>query len=365
LSVAGSARTVPFISPALVGLLLGVPLLAAAGNRPYTAIVPLHNKERTIDATVRSILAQTRKPKEIIVVNDASTDSSMEIIEGFSKEIAIIDNEVNIGKARSINKALERVKTPYVLIVDADTVLAPDFAEQLLRGFVDRNVAGVTGVVLPTSIKTRTEQARLIEYLLGTSHKKTQVRLGGVWTLAGCAMMWRTDVLKKIGGIPTDTIVEDMDVSWKAQATRNEEGKKYILTYSPHAIAFTDEPKIFHDYLKQLDRWFSISRVIKKNIKDIKLGLKLTFIWSMLEATIPFVLLALVGYFLLAGEYLWSGMMLAVDAGVLLLISLYLGIKYKVKLSNVIKGVGWFWFYRFANAFKFWQRLFIPKKNWY
>ncbi len=361
----GLPHTVPVVSPTILGLFLGVPLLVTAGNRPYTVIVPLHNKESTIKATIKSILAQTRKPREIIVVNDASTDSSREMIERFAKEITIIDNEVNIGKARSINEALKRVKTPYVLIVDADTVLAPDFAEQLLRGFVDRKVAGVSGVVLPTSIKTRTEHARLIEYLLGTSHKKTQVRLKGVWTLAGCAMMWRTDVLRKIGGMPTDTIVEDMDVSWKAQSTKNEEEEKYILTYSPHAIAYTDEPKTFHDYLKQLDRWFSIGRVIKKNLRDIKWGLKITFIWSMLEAILPFVFLAVVGYFILIGKYLWNGIILAADAGILLLVSSYLGLKYKIKLSKVLKGVGWFWFYRFANAVKFWQRIIVPKKKWY
>jgi len=361
----GFLPTVPVISPSLLGLFLGVPLLATAGNRPYTVIVPLHNKESTIEATIKSILEQTRKPRDVIVVNDASTDSSRDVIERLSKEITILDNEVNIGKARSINEALELVKTPYVLIVDADTVLAPDFAEQLLRGFVDEKVAGVSGVVLPTSIKTRTEHARLIEYLLGTSHKKTQTRLKGIWTLAGCAMMWRTDVLRKIGGVPTDTIVEDMDLSWKAQATRNEEEEKYVLTYSPRAIAYTDEPKTFHDYLKQLDRWFSISRVIKKNLRDIKWGLKITFAWSMLEAILPFVFIATVGYFLLIGEYSWSGIILAMDAGILLLVSTYLGLKYKIKLSKVLKGVGWFWLYRFVNAVKFWQRIIVPKKKWY
>jgi len=355
----------PIISPSLLGLFLGVPLLATAGNRPYTVIIPLHNKEGTIESTIESVLTQSRKPREVIIVNDASTDGSARIVEKFAGKVTLMNNEVNIGKASSINRALESVKTPFVLIVDADTVLSPDFAEQLLRGFVNENVAGVTGVVLPTSIKTRTEHARLIEYLLGTSHKKTQTKMKGVWTLAGCAMMWRTDVLKKMGGIPSDTIVEDMDASWKAQAIEGEGGEKHTLMYSPKAIAYTDEPKTFHDYLKQLDRWFSIRNVLKKNFKSVKWGLKLTFIWSMLEAVMPMIFLAAVGYLVYMREFLWAGAMLAMDAGFLLLISSYLGRKYKVRLRDVLIGAGWFWIFRFPNTVKFWQRLFAPKKKWY
>jgi cellulose synthase/poly-beta-1,6-N-acetylglucosamine synthase-like glycosyltransferase len=238
-----SPYTTPLISPALLGIFLGVPLASTAASRPYTVIVPLHNKEATIRATLESIFAQTRKPYQVIVVNDASTDGSRKILEEFKDKIMIIDNEENIGKAASINKALKLATTPYVLLVDADTVLDPRFAEEAMRGFTRRRIAGVSGVVLPTQIKTRTEHARLIEYLLGSSHKRTQLRLGGVWTLAGCSMMWRTDILRRIGGVPTGSIVEDMDASWKAQATDSGDGTKYSLGYNPKALAYTDEPK--------------------------------------------------------------------------------------------------------------------------
>lgn len=76
---------------------------------------------------------------------------------------------------------------------------------------------------MPTQIKTRAEHARLIGCLLSTGHKRNQVNLGGVWTLAGYAMMWRTDALRRISGISTGTIVEDMAASWKGQATESKD----------------------------------------------------------------------------------------------------------------------------------------------
>ena len=354
----------PMVSPALVGLFLSAPLASLSAVRPYTVIIPLYNKEDTIRSTLLSVLAQTRKPREIILVNDKSTDRSLEKIAGFEEHINLINNEVNMGKAQSINKALEQVKTPYVLILDADTVLREDYAEKLMRGFNSDKVVGVSGVVLPTSIKSRTEKARLIEYLLATSHKKTQVKLGGVWTLSGCSMMWKTDILRKMGGIPTGTIVEDMDVSWKAQTLKNENGEYYTLSYSPNAISYTDDPKTFNDYVKQIDRWFSVREVIKKNAPKIKKGLLVTASWTIVETVFPFIFLAVASYFLVTLDHIKLVMMLGLDLALLTALSLYLGGKYKYGIRDVLSGIKWFWIYRFVNAVRFWYRMIKPKAKW-
>jgi hypothetical protein len=92
--------------------------------------------------------------------------------------------------------------------------------------------------------------------------------------------------------------------------------------------------------------------------------LKLTAAWSFLEAILPFLFLATVSYLLYIGDYLGAGIILAFDAIVLLALTLYLASKYKQPRRRVVKGVGWFWLYRFVNAIQFWRRLIKPKKKW-
>lgn len=94
------------------------------------------------------------------------------------------------------------------------------------------------------------------------------------------------------------------DASTRAQATDSGDCTKCLLGYSPRAIAYTDEPKTFMDYVKQTDRWFSIRDVVKSNAKNVKRGLKITAVWSFAEATMPFIFLAPLSYLLYIGAYL-------------------------------------------------------------
>ena len=350
-------------SPALLGLFLTPPLAVASAAGAYTVIIPLYNKKENIRASVLSALNQTKRPFEVIVVDDKSTDDSLKEIEDLGDKITIIRNEENMGKAASIEKALKRVQTRYVLVLDADTVLDKQFTHEAMRGFYDGDVKGVTGTVLPLDPKTRTQNARLIEYLLGVPSKITQAKMKGIWTLAGCCMLWKTDFLKKIG-LDRDTVVEDMDASWSAQAEKNPDGKHYKLGFNPKAIAYTAEPETFNRYVKQVDRWLSIKPVLKKNFKNVSKGLKTLTVWVFAESMIPILWIGLAAWLLLTGNIFALGIMLLFDLLTLTAISAYLGRKYGYGLGKIIKGIGWFWIYRFVNAFQFWRRLIKPKKKW-
>ena len=156
-----------------------------------------------------------------------------------------------------------------------------------------------------------------------------------------------------------------MDASWKAQSTENKDGNKYTLAYSPEAIAYTDEPKAFQEYTRQIDRWFSIGGVIKKNVRNVRRGVKAMLAWAFLEATFPFLFAAMLLYFAVTQRYADIAFALALDMLSLLAISVYLGYKYDRSLRTIVRGAAWFWLYRFVNAYKFWQRIAKPKKKWY
>ncbi|MEM2914649.1 MAG: glycosyltransferase family 2 protein, partial [Candidatus Bathyarchaeia archaeon] len=103
-------------------------------NSTITAIVPAFNEEKSIGKTLESLLNQTKKLEQIIVVDDGSTDRTSEVVENF-RNVTLIKNHRRIGKAESINRVLELISTDFVIIVDADTVLEESFAEKSLKVF--------------------------------------------------------------------------------------------------------------------------------------------------------------------------------------------------------------------------------------
>lgn len=84
--------------------------------------VPVYNGENTIELCINSLLSQTKNFDEIIIVNDASTDSTLKILEKF-KEIKIINNKHNYGLSKSRNIAINECKYDIVANVDSDIVL--------------------------------------------------------------------------------------------------------------------------------------------------------------------------------------------------------------------------------------------------
>ena len=86
-----------------------------------------YNAERTLKKTLESVVLQSDVSFEIIFVNDASTDSTLSIIETFKKEnpnipCTIISNQINLGITKSRNIALKNSKGNYIAVLDSDDV---------------------------------------------------------------------------------------------------------------------------------------------------------------------------------------------------------------------------------------------------
>lgn len=102
-----------------------------------SVIVPVYNGEQTIKKCVDSILAQTLKEIEVIVVNDNSTDSTLEILKSYKKKIVLINNEENMGPAGSRNKGLAKAKGKFIGFVDADDYVAENMYQTMLDNMGD------------------------------------------------------------------------------------------------------------------------------------------------------------------------------------------------------------------------------------
>lgn len=117
-------------------------------NYLVSCMVAVKDEEDNISRCVDSMLRQTYKNKEIIVVNDASTDKTLQILKEYekSKKIKLINLEKNVGKKRALGQAMAIAKGEIFAHTDSDSVWAPDAIERTEKIFeYFPNVGAVSG----------------------------------------------------------------------------------------------------------------------------------------------------------------------------------------------------------------------------
>lgn len=97
----------------------------------YCVIIPAYNASLTIENTLKSVLEQSYKATRIIVIDDASTDCTADIIKKFP--IEVITNKVNIGSGESRNKGLREISDGVIAIIDADDTWDHDYGERMMQ----------------------------------------------------------------------------------------------------------------------------------------------------------------------------------------------------------------------------------------
>ncbi len=214
-----------------------------------TVVVPAYNEAASIADTIRSIQAQTLPARQIIIIDDFSTDNTGEIARSLGA--TVIRPPRNTGsKAAAQNFALPLVNTEFIMAIDADTTLAPDGIEKLMAGLDDPDVAAACGFVIPRHVNTLWERGRYVEYLFAfTFYKPIQDYYKKPLISSGCFSVYRTDVLLQHGGWNTRTVAEDMDLTWSFYQSGH--GVRFV----PEAVCYPIEPHNFRFMGKQLNRW--------------------------------------------------------------------------------------------------------------
>lgn len=96
-----------------------------------SVIIPLYNKEREIGGTLRSVLAQSLPPAEIIVVDDGSTDGSKEVVGSIASPLIRLITQPNAGVSAARNRAIAEAQGEYIALLDADDEWEPGFLAQI------------------------------------------------------------------------------------------------------------------------------------------------------------------------------------------------------------------------------------------
>lgn len=102
-------------------------------NNMVSVIIPLYNKEKIISVTISSVLAQVHTDFELIIVNDGSTDHSLDAVSKFDDSRIKVVNQQNQGVSAARNKGILEAIGEWVLFLDADDILEPYCLSELLN----------------------------------------------------------------------------------------------------------------------------------------------------------------------------------------------------------------------------------------
>lgn len=182
-----------------------LPAPAASAQVPrVTALVPAHDEEIGIAQTIDSLRRQTVPPARIVVAADNCTDGTAEIARAMGAEVLVtVDNRAK--KAGALNQGLALVMpdlldTDVVLMMDADSRLAPDFVENGLAYFaVYPRRGGISGSYEAAEHRARVALLQRIEYAQGlrTVHRRGST----IHVLSGAATMFTAEALREVAAL--------------------------------------------------------------------------------------------------------------------------------------------------------------------
>jgi cellulose synthase/poly-beta-1,6-N-acetylglucosamine synthase-like glycosyltransferase len=272
-------------------------LLASDALPPLSLLVPAHNEEVTVASSVLSFLTLEYPHLEVVVVNDGSTDRTVEVmmkefdlyevppafavrlpsqpVRAYYRSrrharLLVIDKD-NGGKADALNAAMNACRHPFVVAVDADTLIEPDALVRLARPFLlGANVAAVGGSVrvanhcivdLGRVVEARVAPkwivgCQVVEYLRAFLFGRLAWNmLGGNILISGAFGLFRKEYLFAIGGYKTGNVTEDMDLVVRLQRYLHENGIKAQLPFIPDPVAWTEVPSDWEVLGRQRERW--------------------------------------------------------------------------------------------------------------
>jgi cellulose synthase/poly-beta-1,6-N-acetylglucosamine synthase-like glycosyltransferase len=265
---------------------------------PISVLVPAHNEAAGIADSVRSLLALDYPLLEVVVVNDGSTDGTLQrLMEVFDLHpvrrptppflthrpvrgvyaprsrlrVLVVDKE-NGGKADSLNAGINFSSYPLVCSVDADSLLEQDALAKSVMPFIDdpyRTIAtgGLVRIANGCHIERgRVTEARLprsrfamfqvVEYLRAFFGTRTGwSAINGLLIVSGAFGVFRRDAVIAAGGYRTDIVGEDLELIVRLHRTCRESRRPYRIVYVADPVCWTEAPESARYLRRQRRRW--------------------------------------------------------------------------------------------------------------
>lgn len=170
-----------------------------------TVLMSVYNAERYVTQAVESILGQTSNNFELLIIDDASTDATLDVLRHYQDDrIRIMQNERNLGLTISLNKGLRGAKGDYVARIDADDFSMPRRLE-IQSEFLDAHPqVGLIGSWFYL-VNELEGTSRLIKTPVTSRDLKQQMLYG--WDFQHSTIMFRKEVIDKLGPYNSDYIL--------------------------------------------------------------------------------------------------------------------------------------------------------------
>src|SRR6266851_6284294 len=258
---------------------------------PITVIAPAHNEEKSIRVAVRNLLELDYPQLEFIIVNDGSKDGTLkEMQEEFrlrpvravyipevksaavrglyrsegDARLVVVDKEPGGSKADAVNAGLNAATSPYVCVVDADSVLERDALLRIMVPLLNDPkrvvcVGGIVRVLNGAEIEAgRVRRIRLprksieviqvVEYLRAfLIGREAWARGNMLMIISGAFGLFRTDLVRAIG--------EDFDLVVRLHRHLREKGADYHIQFVPDPVCWTEVPSDLRSLARQRARW--------------------------------------------------------------------------------------------------------------
>ena len=240
--------------------------------QPAVAVlIPAYNEAKVIERTVRSVLDSNYKDLRVIVIDDGSTDATLEVTRAaFQNEIAAgrvtVLTKPNSGKADALNFGLEQVTEELFVGIDADTLVAPDAISKLVPHFSNPRVAAMAGNAKVGNRVNLWTRWQALEYITSQNFERRALNtLNAVSVVPGAIGAWRTAAVRAAGGYQHDTVAEDADLTMALLQAG------YWVNYEDRALAYTEAPTKARGLMRQRFRWsFGIMQSVWKHRAAVK-----------------------------------------------------------------------------------------------
>ena len=265
---------------------------------PISVIVPAYNETESIITSVRAMLQMEYPDYEVIVVNDGSTDDTLQKLikefqlrpfpEAYRKRVSckkvrgvyrssvyptlrVVDKENGGSKADALNAGINICRYPIFCAVDADSILQPDSLRRAVRPFLEEPATIATGgtvrvangcvvrggflekVRLPSNFLALVQ---VVEYLRAFLYGRMGwTQINAILIISGAFGVFSKEAVVKVGGYDPDAIGEDMELVLRLHRHFCSSGEDYRISFVPDPICWTDAPEDLGTLRKQRIRW--------------------------------------------------------------------------------------------------------------
>ena len=315
-----------------------------------TFLLACYNESETIEDTLSNVLALKYEKKEIIIINDGSSDNTAELIYKIKEnnDFIFVDLQENRGKANALNQGIKQASYDYVMCLDADTIVDQDAPYYMIENFKhDPKLGAVTGNPRIRNKSSILGKIQTIEYasLIGCINmienfkhdpklgavtgnprirnkssilgkiqtieyasligciKRSQTLAGAVNTISGVFTLFKKSAVVDVGYWDTDMITEDIAVSWKLHL------RGYRIKYEPLAMCWMLVPETLGGLWKQRVRWAQgghevLLRDFFSTMKTKRFPLYILMFEQIISILWVYIVLLYLGYLFITANFL-------------------------------------------------------------